>query len=406
MLRHPRSAVALALAALLVTATAACSAPAPAPEPVEITFAFLDIDAAYYEPLAEAFHRSHPNITIKLLPKTWEALSKLGPADGDAFITPYPLHDRLERGDILSLDQWLATDDAFNKSDFYPNTLAQFIREGKTWAIPAGIDIAVMYYNKDLFDARQVAYPQVGWTWEDFLNTALSLRDAASGTYGYAAGAWAEVDPVLFVIEHGGQIVDDWQNPTRITFDDPLTIEAVDWYARLIFEHNVSPTQEEARQAFGGGQYALYAGIESGKIGLWTDMYSVPYKKWEFKWGMTTLPRDRQAANLARVEALAISAQAKHPEACWQWISFLSQQTPARLAPARRSILESQAFEQQAGADVVVVVRASIEHAFLLQDLPALEDLGRLWAKAIDEVLAGKATAAEALIQAQLETEK
>lgn len=35
-------------------------------------------------------------------------------------------------------------------------------------------DIAV-YYNKKLFDEAGVAYPQAGWTWDDFYATAKQL---------------------------------------------------------------------------------------------------------------------------------------------------------------------------------------------------------------------------------------
>jgi len=41
------------------------------------------------------------------------------------------------------------------------------------WAIPAGVDMLVMFYNQDLFDQYDVPYPEVGWTWGDFLDTAL-----------------------------------------------------------------------------------------------------------------------------------------------------------------------------------------------------------------------------------------
>jgi len=409
--RRPALAWAL-MGLLLVAPCCACARPTPTPQPVTITFAYLDQDTAYYEALAEAFNRAHANVTIKLLPKRWEALNNLGPGDGDVFVAPYSLRQRLERGDILSLEVWLAADESFDKADFYPGTLALFTREGKTWGIPAGMDLVMMYYNKDLFDERQLPYPQAGWTWEDFLNTAVDLRDYTTGVYGYAAGA-SQQDAALFVFQHGGRLVDDWQNPTRTTFDDPLTIEALEWYAGLIYEHGVAPTPEEARQAFGGGEYALYSGVLAGKVGLWPDMYSSRGgrtwpRKWEFGWGLTTLPRDREAATLALVEALAISAEAQQPEACWQWVAFLSRQTPSRLAPVRRSVAESAAYEQQVGADVAAAVRASVEHAILIPPdlMEQYEKLGRLWAKAVDEILSGKSSAREALTRAQQEADK
>lgn len=400
------------LALILVSLVAACAQPTPTPQPVTIDFAFFEADEAYYQALATAFSREHPNTTINLLPRDWGILERLEADDADVFVVYYLLRERLERGDLVSLDTWLTSDEAFDRDDLYRGTLSLYTRDGKTWAIPAAVDVDVMYYNKDLFDERQVAYPKLDWTWEDFIFSAQNLTDASIGLYGYAAGASPE-DPVLFVIQHGGKLVDDWQSPTRTTLDDPLTIEALEWYADLIYRHGVSPTPEEARRLFSGGQYALYAGVVSGKIGLWTSNYSAQGgrtwgRKWEFRWGLTTLPRDKEAATLARVEGLAISSQAENPEACWQWISFLSRQVPARLAPARRSVAESLAFEQQAGAEAAAVARASLEQAILIPpDIQEMYDrLGRLWTEVVEEVLSGEVTAQEALTRAQAEAQK
>lgn len=400
------------LALLLVSLGAACARPTPTPEPLVVRFACLEADVAYYEPLATEFNRSHPNITITLVPRRWQDLDRLGPTEADVLVARGGLNSRIAQGAFLSLDVWLGTDEAFNKADLYPGLLPLFARDGKTWAVPAGVDVLMMYYNKDVFDERQLAYPSAGWTWDDFLDASINLRDSATGLYGFAPINSSEYI-LPFIMAHGGQIVDDWRNPVRVSFDDLLVIEAVDRYASLIYDYGVSPTDEEARQSFGGGQYAIYGGILAGRFGLWADFYSSRgglawSQQWEFEWGATTVPRDPELASLALVEALAISAQAEQPEACWQWVSFLSQKVPGRLAPARRSLAESQTFEQQAGADVAAAVRASLEHATIIPpDMPAMyNELGPVWDRAIKAVLSGEASAQEALSQAQHEVEK
>jgi hypothetical protein len=72
-------------------------------------------------------------------------------------------------------------------------------------------------------------------------------------------------DAAHFVYQHGGRLCDDLQAPTYATYDDPLTIEALEWYAALFQEHNVAPTPEQVQQTFGSSaDYAVYEAIQRG----------------------------------------------------------------------------------------------------------------------------------------------
>lgn len=52
--------------------------------------------------------------------------------------------------------------------------------------------------------------------------------------------------------------------------------------------------------------------------------------EWVRPWGVVTLPCDARCSTRAWGEGLAISAEAQHLEACWQWVAFLSEQMPHR----------------------------------------------------------------------------
>ncbi|MDI7276766.1 MAG: extracellular solute-binding protein, partial [Anaerolineae bacterium] len=228
-LHRPLALLSLALVLLL----SACGRGTPTPEPVTIVFACDKADVAYYEPLAQSFHQAHPLVTVKLLAVDGRQLQRgLEEAGVDALSASFSLRDLIRNGALLSLDPWISGDDSFVPEDFYPGLLGLYAYEGKTWAIPAGADPLVMYYNRDLCDLYEVPYPSTAWTWEDFAVTALSLRDPVAGVYGYAP-TFAMLDALLFVYQHGGRLVDDWDNPTRTAFYDPLTIDALEWYGRL-----------------------------------------------------------------------------------------------------------------------------------------------------------------------------
>jgi ABC-type glycerol-3-phosphate transport system substrate-binding protein len=406
------------LCLLLGPIIAGCAGATPTPEPVAITFVHPDFDTEYYETLVAEFNESYPYITVELRSQTGSIINELGGGHVDVFAaSPYALIQLRGQGDILSLDPFIERDQSFNLPDFYPGVVELLTIEGKTWAVPAGIDVAVMFYSQDLFDQYGVPYPEIGWTWNDFLEAGLAISDPDAGIYGYTTTGTV-TDPgypevPFFIYQHGGRLFDSLRNPTYTTFDDPLTIQAVEWYARLFHEYDVAPTPSEARRAFGGNQYAVFDGLRHGKVGMWIGMLSErggmtwPVE-WFVNWGMVPLPRDAQAITQADVEGYAIYAQTEHPDACWQWITFLSQRIPYRLMPARKSLAESTAYGQLVGEDVAIVARASMENAVLINLIAFAEfedDMGVL-AEAVGEVIDENMTPEEAMEWAQRRAEQ
>jgi multiple sugar transport system substrate-binding protein len=264
----------------------------------------------------------------------------------------------------------------------------------------------VMYYNEELFDAYSVPYPQAGWTWDDFLATASSLRDPGSEVFGY--GPMDEIfDPLVFIYQHGGGIFDDLQNPSRVTLDEPANVEALEFYVRLLLDYDVAPTPEQARDAFGAGGGSIQTGVFLGQVGMWSGMLSERGglswpAEWTMEWGMVSLPRDRRAATLTLVEGYFISSQAESSDACWAWVSFLSHQLPVARAPVRRSLAESDAYSQQVGDEVASVVRSSLADVLLLSpELADYEQALGAFGRALQAIMEGRATPEDALSQAQ-----
>lgn len=361
-----RCYLACALAALVL---GACAQPTVEIEPVTIRFAFPEADQVYYEQLAQEFVAQHPGTTIDLLPRSFRAQSPLEPDEADVFAedmeTLYEVEARL-----LELNPFMERGTPLDLTDLYPGTLEALTSAGRTWAIPAGIDMTVMYYNQDLFDQFGAPYPQPGWTWEDFLASATAASNPDAGLFGYTAIP-GHTDALVFIYQHGGSIVDNVHAPTRATFNAPPNIEALEWYRSLFQEYQVAPTPAEARAAFSGGQYAFYQGIQNSRVAMWAMPLSNRGglgwpMEWMMKWGMVDMPRDAGPTTLAWVEGYAISAQTDHPDDCWAWVVFLSQHMHRRLAPARRSLVSSEAYEQLVGEEAAAMVASSLEGAVLL----------------------------------------
>jgi multiple sugar transport system substrate-binding protein len=406
------------LCLLLIPMLCSCAQATPPAEPITIVFVHPEVDTEVYQTLAGEFAETHPSITVELRASTGTMWSALSIGETDVFVAaPYVLLQLLQQDQVLDLDPFIEQDRSFQASDFYPGTMDLLTFEGKTLAIPAGVDVLVMFYNKDLFDQHGVPYPDIGWTWDDFLSAGLAVTDPEAGVYGYTpigtTNEPAYADAALFVYQHGGRLFDSLRDPTYTTFDDPLTIEAVEWYARLYDEYDIAPTPTEARKAFGTSQYAYYEGIRQGQVGMWIGEHSQrgglgwPVD-WFVDWGMVPLPRDVTSMTQADVEGYAIHAEAEHPDACWEWISFLSQHMPYRLMPARKELADSIAYGQLVGEDIAAVVRASMEDAVLINLMAFVEFEGDMdtFASAVREVIDGDSTAREAMDWAQQQAEQ
>jgi multiple sugar transport system substrate-binding protein len=309
-----------------------------------------------------------------------------------------------EQSGALDLAPWIEGDASFKQADFVDGTLDLYTQGEEVWAVPAGIDLIVMYYNQDLFDQAGMPYPAIGWTWDDFAGTAAALRDPLADVFGYAP-TLDILDALAFIYQHDGRILDSLERPSRATLDDPNAIEAMQWFIELMFDYDVMPTPAQVQETFGGND--IRGGIDRGQVAMWSGMLSerggkLWSQEWRFDWGMVPLPRDRRAATVAMVNGYFVSKDSDRPDACWEWISFLSKQTPERQAPARRSLLESTEYEQQVGTEALAVIEASVDGSLMLSPRVAAfeRELGA-FALAYQAMVSGQATPWEALSQAQ-----
>ncbi|MFN2283550.1 MAG: ABC transporter substrate-binding protein [Anaerolineae bacterium] len=390
----------------LLLLLAGCEEPIPTLEPVTIKFPHYERDAAYYTSLAEQFNALYPNITIELVQLNRRNTNQV--TQNDVFIADQlSLSELVQQGAILDLSPQIEQDNAFDSSVFYPGALESFQYEGKTWGIPSDINMLLMYYNKDLFDMYSVPYPTNDWTWDDFLDRAEGVTDPGRDIFGYAIQYdedLAVMEPILFIYQHGGQLFDSWQNPTNITLNDPLNVQALEWYAGLIHTYGVAPTRQQGPDST---QYYPYGGIFQNKYGMWMGMLSDQGgatwpMRWQMQWGVVPLPHDRATFTLATVNGFYISTNTRHPEACWKWIMFLTEQMPTMNLPARMSLAESNKYVQLVGVDVAEAARAAARDAVLVNpNLIGFEQGLNVLGEAFTAIRDGQTSAEAALNAAQ-----
>lgn len=413
----------LVFALFLILPLGACQSPTPQKANVTIRFAYPDPRQLYYntdvslpltqryEALATAFHEKNPYITVQLVPLTYEQYTGLSAADFDVLLFPsWYYADYTKRGILRSLVPWISLSAKEWSNDYLPTVLKPFERNGELWAIPWALDPLILYYNRDLFTQHEVATPQQDWTWSDFIEKANAVTDSEQGIFGSVLlYTYPLVTAVIY--QHGGQVYDDWGQPTRTTFDDPLNAEALTWLQSLIYTYNVMPTPSQAIRAYGSGVFNLSRGIIEGKFATWAVMYSerggmswVSDFKWQISWGAAPLPRDVQAATTANAYVLGISSQAADADACWQWLAYLSQQLPSDLyLPARTSLLQKVQPEDSSNQEALSAGGAALEGILLINADMAenVAPAADAFLKAVDAILNKNEPVEEQLQQAQ-----
>jgi ABC-type glycerol-3-phosphate transport system substrate-binding protein len=120
-------------------------------------------------------------------------------------------------------------------------------------------------------------------------------------------------------------------------------------------------------------------------------------------------PNSERGSGFQSVDGYFISAQTQAREACWEWITFLTEQpTVASGLPARRSVAESAEYRQQAGAERADAYLASVSGGNQASFFQRLSDEGNwLWfasnwlSDAYDRIISGGMSVEESLDAAQ-----
>ncbi|MEP7291502.1 MAG: extracellular solute-binding protein, partial [Chloroflexota bacterium] len=68
--------------------------------------------------------------------------------------------------------------------EWFPSAARRAVYDGKYYGVPRDAVSGFIAYNKDIFDAAGVAYPEDGWTVADYRDLAIQLTDADAGIYG------------------------------------------------------------------------------------------------------------------------------------------------------------------------------------------------------------------------------
>lgn len=275
-----------------------------------------------------AFEEAYPDIRVETQHAPWASyFDRLqtqmagGTAPDVMFINNVPSYSA--RGVLEPLDSYIE-ESGFNADDYYEGLRDIFSYDGQTYGFARDNDTTVLYYNRDLFDAAGVAYPDESWTWDDLREAAAALttRDGRDRTVQYGLGLEENKYP-LWVYQNDGTVFDDALEPTAFTMNEPAGIEAIQFVADMILTDGSVPSFEAMNQL--GDTTQLFS---TGRVAMvMTNAARVPtFQDVPFAWDVAPLPTGPNGtrANTAGGAGYVMSATSENKEAAWTFLSFLA----------------------------------------------------------------------------------
>ena len=395
----------LMLLALLLPACSASSPPTATPQPVEIRFVYPStLETAHFEQLKREFEAANPGLHVILTrADPNQAIASAAPSADVAEIDQIPLALLAQSGALRPLDPLVKESPDLELDAFYAGTIDALRWQGQLWALPSDVDPWVLYYNKDLFDSKGISYPTNDWTWDDLLDAAerLSEPDADQPLYGFVS-AIDRADFVTFVYQNGGTLMDNLVDPKAVTFTDPATIEALEWYTNLALGYKVMHTPDQLK-AMGG----FDAVVDGQRAAMWFGPFSERGGRssglpWQFKWGMAVEPGRRQRMTLITMRAFVLSQKTSHPSEAWKWLKFLALHPANDLdLPALKSAAEAQSLLAGEPAEHVYVARESLKIGHTIPPTTWIDSIGGWLGQALDAVFRGDMSVTQAMSEAQ-----
>ncbi len=309
-------------------------------EDVTIKVALWDYsNTEYYKTIFDAFQAQYPNISIDVVEFTADEYEDVvttqlgGKQDFDVvFMKGTPkLAALVNQGHVYAIDDLLANDADFNK-DAYAGLVDELSLDGHTYALPFRYDNNLLYYNKDLFDAAGVPYPEDGMSMADYHELAKKLTSGEGNdkVFGAHVHTWAS---------------NVYMYPARTEaykFDDPTTYNSLlDYYNEILAMQDEGLVQDYGMLKSSNIHYSgVFYNQQAAMMQMGTWYINMLFenvgegKENNFNWGVCSIPNNDGMGLgncIGGVTPVCIGAYATHPAEAWQFIKYICGEEGAKV---------------------------------------------------------------------------
>ncbi len=248
------------------------------------------------------------------------------------YVGPEAVAQNVQDGYLLPLDNYM---DTAVVNNLWGSVGSAYRFDGKQagsgdlYCLPKDFSTFAFAYNKDLFDAAGLAYPDPAnpYTWEEFVEVCQKLTidkdgDGEVDQWGCANALQWALDS--FIYTNGGHFLND--DYTQVVIDGQQEfIDAFQYFADLTCKYGVTPTVEQDT-ALGGYQRWLDGQIGFYACGTWDVRAFMDKNTFPYQWGLCGWPTGKTGVSMTRNGSVgfAVSADSKNPEAATALITLFS----------------------------------------------------------------------------------
>jgi multiple sugar transport system substrate-binding protein len=341
--------------------------PAASAQPVSIRYPYESssaLHAAFAEEFNKRFSAKYPNITpvAETVPdpdwakryEKWTAMAVAGTMPEIVWLCCTYIRPFMIKGLVAELDKYIRRDwKASEIDDFFKGPYEAMKIEGKQYGIPMYINTVIMFVNMNYLREAGLAYPDENWDRNKFVDYAVRLTKRAgprtAERWGFDMGFNALDRNIAWIWSHGAEPHDPRDGPlvTKLTYDNPKTIEALQLVHDFPWKHQVSPVRDDERggmgreDAFIAGKTAIYLEA-TGNAGNISTKGPTNNLDWDF---LPLVKGPGGHGSRISTDGYMIDKLSKYPEQSWtmlrELVSTESQALRAelnRLQPSRKSV--------------------------------------------------------------------
>lgn len=315
--------------------TEAASTQAADGEQITLKWSIWDeASTPYWSALVDAYKEVAPNVTIEMVDlgstdyQTVLATELSGSGSDLDVVTikDVPGYATLVQKDaIISLDE-LIERDGIDLSQ-YAGIPEQLMVNGSLYEMPFRSDFWVIYYNKDLFDAKGVAYPTNDMTFEEYDALAREMTDTTFGSQVYGAHyhTWRSAVQLFAVLDGKHTILEGNYDFFKPYYEMVLNQEA-DGVCRKYTDLKTEGLHYSA--AFAGGDVAT---MNQGSWYIGTLLGNLASGEYDSSlcgnWGIVKYPHAEgvePGSTLGAIAALGVVSSSEKQEAAWDFVKWVS----------------------------------------------------------------------------------
>ena len=296
---------------------------------VKITYATWQTqELAGMKAIAAKFTEENPNIEVDVQLTPWDQYwTKLqAAANGGTLPDVFWQHANnfyqyASNGKLMDITDKFKNSDKGLSWDNYPKDLVDFYTvDGKHYGIPKDYDTIGLWYNKKLFDAKGIKYPDETWNWDKLRDAAKKLTDSSKSVYGFCVPVSLQECEYNFIYQNNGNVIS--KDKKKSGYDLPATEEALQYLLDIANNDKSSPTISQlANTTY--EQYFLSGKVAMCLFGSWNvaDFLASDYVKKNCD--VAIIPQGKTKATIYNGLANCIAANTKHPDEAWKFLEYL-----------------------------------------------------------------------------------